>query len=616
MKVLLQQQQQQQQEMEKDTQGSDGRKGMLQGQDSNHGIHSTHNHVDSGDGVNVVNNDDGDSDEPHLGTSSTTASTATAVSSATSSVVGRRKRVRFNIPKKVSKRKSKKTASTTTTTTKKKRKTKSKSKAKAKTKHANDGAVDTGVSEDAEIGTTSASLEQEKAKHPLEPTSSSSSSISSKLAAASSVCTKRRKRRRKKDDTNSVASNDHANAMDRTDAEDENDNNKDDHDENSDNSDDDNDDDNFKKDRWCGMEEFLEMRKDAIAVMQEVRAGKCDKPLQSTSIKHPYQKCLERVYRWCLRSKEVDEDSSLFRDLVFWTTVGHARRGLERFVYEETLGQWRDETKTRVVNGVLFVQKKCQEQGMTVAQTERLLYVASEVQSRPSRQLSACTGRADRVAVDTELQLERAMEESKKRLEKNSQKAKTRGVTEPGGNNDSNDAAATALIDAGLKRKKKKRTGTSRHSKHRSGSKSCASVSGTTVSTDLDDNATAYTTGTGSASAPGRTSRTTTKKKKKRSGRSSSVSVASARTTSSISTRATTRTARSVPRARRRSSTSTEDPSDNETDNRPGTNPRKASMVSDSVAGAAPTRRSGSSKTRPSRRTKEREVVRPVGLTN
>lgn len=154
---------------------------------------------------------------------------------------------------------------------------------------------------------------------------------------------------------------------------------------------------------WCQEKEFIEMRKDAFQVLDQVREGSCDAAWEKKR-RYTYRSCLERVFRCCLRAKSLT--SGLRQDLGFWMSVGHSRRGLERFILDETLGKMRDEQRMRVLDGVLFVQDKCREEKLTQAQTERLLQTASEVNSKPARIFAQHMARADRVAVIAELQLQ------------------------------------------------------------------------------------------------------------------------------------------------------------------------------------------------------------------
>uniref|UniRef100_A0A7S1GP21 Uncharacterized protein n=1 Tax=Cyclophora tenuis TaxID=216820 RepID=A0A7S1GP21_CYCTE len=154
---------------------------------------------------------------------------------------------------------------------------------------------------------------------------------------------------------------------------------------------------------WCQQDEFLAMRQEALKVLEQVRNGSSDM-IWAKARKYTYKKCLEKSFRLCLKGKKVS--NTLQQDMGFWMSVGHTRRGLEKFILDDTLGSMRDEQRLRVQEGVLFVQDKCREQNMTAHQTERLLQAASELNSRPAQVFALHMGRADRIAVITEIHLE------------------------------------------------------------------------------------------------------------------------------------------------------------------------------------------------------------------
>lgn len=148
---------------------------------------------------------------------------------------------------------------------------------------------------------------------------------------------------------------------------------------------------------WWQRYELSELRSSAQEVVEAIEDG--GDFIWVNGGRKPYCKSIDKAFRSCVSKKELS--SSTRRDLEFWVSVGHSRRGLERHIVT-SFGEERQRRRADIVDGVLFVQYRCWEEGLNEEQTPKLLRAASERISLGSARFSAAMGAADAVAARTE----------------------------------------------------------------------------------------------------------------------------------------------------------------------------------------------------------------------
>jgi hypothetical protein len=140
---------------------------------------------------------------------------------------------------------------------------------------------------------------------------------------------------------------------------------------------------------WMNKEEWKSMRRSAQSVVDSVQQGD---GIWSEARRHSYIKTMSRVWRSCVRGKEISESTQ--KELRFWTSIGHSRRGLEKYSLSEVQGE-RTRRRRAHIEGIMFVQDQCFDNGLDEHQRGRLLRVASEKLSKATKKFALIMAEAD-----------------------------------------------------------------------------------------------------------------------------------------------------------------------------------------------------------------------------
>lgn len=144
---------------------------------------------------------------------------------------------------------------------------------------------------------------------------------------------------------------------------------------------------------WWQPTEFAAIKKSALNVTLLIKEGDTLFPRKKTT---SYIHTLTKVYTVALSGKAMS--APLLNDLAFWTSKGHSRRGLEKFVVDEVRVD-RMKRRQKLVAAVLFMQDKCYENKMTDDQCTRLMRLTSEKLSKPAACMAIIMGTADMLAI-------------------------------------------------------------------------------------------------------------------------------------------------------------------------------------------------------------------------
>ena len=155
-----------------------------------------------------------------------------------------------------------------------------------------------------------------------------------------------------------------------------------------------------RKDLWFQPDELNQMKRSAAKhagrIRGEIKRGK----IQGNEIPVSYEKVLLRIYRSCLEGQRhsfADQEK-----LEHWVSLGHARRGLERYVVD-VIAQERSERRFQLQRSIFFVQEKCRNQGLSEVQEAGLIRLASEKLSKPSVAFAKVLAEADAIAAGSNL---------------------------------------------------------------------------------------------------------------------------------------------------------------------------------------------------------------------
>jgi len=152
---------------------------------------------------------------------------------------------------------------------------------------------------------------------------------------------------------------------------------------------------------WWQQKEFSAIKRSAFETTEEIKYG--DESFADVIERRSYKETLKAVHRTShlqASQKLKKMDKSLAKDIEFWFTVGHARRGLEKFILEEIRAE-RERRRLKVITGVLFIQRQCYEIGMCQDQQDRLMRVTSERLTRAAQHLAQAYAKADAAAAQS-----------------------------------------------------------------------------------------------------------------------------------------------------------------------------------------------------------------------
>lgn len=144
---------------------------------------------------------------------------------------------------------------------------------------------------------------------------------------------------------------------------------------------------------WLNQEEWKQIRRSGQNVVDSVQKGDF---IWSEARRHSYIKTMTKLWRTCVKGKHISD--SMKEELIFWTSIGHSRRGLEKFSVTEVQEE-RQRRRREHIEGIMFVQDQCWDHEINVDQTARLLRVASEKLSQVATQFAAILADADASAV-------------------------------------------------------------------------------------------------------------------------------------------------------------------------------------------------------------------------
>jgi hypothetical protein len=149
----------------------------------------------------------------------------------------------------------------------------------------------------------------------------------------------------------------------------------------------------FDASLWLDEEEWIDIRKRGQSVIDSVQKGD---EIWSQARRHSYVATMSRVWALCRKGKELSP--ALKMELRFWTSIGHSRRGLERYILRKVQSE-RQQARRRHAEAILFVQAQCYSKHMNSASSGRLLRVSSEKFSRSGVKFAIALAEADADAV-------------------------------------------------------------------------------------------------------------------------------------------------------------------------------------------------------------------------
>jgi hypothetical protein len=155
--------------------------------------------------------------------------------------------------------------------------------------------------------------------------------------------------------------------------------------------------------QWMTREEWADIRRQGQVTINSILSGDT---IWSLARRHTYTNTMFRLWNCCLKGKEPT--SSLKRELRFWASIGHSRRGLEKYSLPK-LQEERQLRRYQHSSGVLFVQDQCYENKMDLETTNRLIRVASEKLSKTSALFARLMAAADAEAVEYDADEELAL---------------------------------------------------------------------------------------------------------------------------------------------------------------------------------------------------------------
>jgi hypothetical protein len=158
----------------------------------------------------------------------------------------------------------------------------------------------------------------------------------------------------------------------------------------------------FDKKLWLNKEECVDVRRQGQKVIDSIQTGDFS---MSQARKHSYIKTMTRVWKSCAKGKDLS--ASTKKELCFWTSLGHSRRGLEKFCLSDVQSA-RRKLRHEHREGVLFVQDQCWENEMDYGSSSRLLRVASEWLSKAALHYASTLAEADAYAVENDVKEEMA----------------------------------------------------------------------------------------------------------------------------------------------------------------------------------------------------------------
>jgi hypothetical protein len=148
---------------------------------------------------------------------------------------------------------------------------------------------------------------------------------------------------------------------------------------------------------WWTSHELNAIKKSCCQIAQFIKDS--DKLFYDAENRATYMQTLSKTLEAANESKDIS--ANLKRDLAYWTTVGHSRRGLEKFVSEE-FRQDRERRRLKALAAVLFVQKRSAEKIIDAEERAQLASRALEHFSHVSKMLARTLGEADAIAVQVE----------------------------------------------------------------------------------------------------------------------------------------------------------------------------------------------------------------------
>jgi len=125
-----------------------------------------------------------------------------------------------------------------------------------------------------------------------------------------------------------------------------------------------------------------------------------------------YCKTIEQIYRCVLSSSSKREISpSSQKNLEFWVSVGHSRRGLECHIVA-SVGKDRSRRKNNVIRRVLMAQERCIIERQSPEMACEFIRCASEKASQCSRRFAILMAEADQAAALREEAMRKAKQDT------------------------------------------------------------------------------------------------------------------------------------------------------------------------------------------------------------
>jgi len=150
---------------------------------------------------------------------------------------------------------------------------------------------------------------------------------------------------------------------------------------------------------WWSSSESDAIKESACSVADSITMDNDCIPTPAS--RRSYFRTMRKVVQFSMQDCDDELPESWKRDLVFWVSVGHARRGLERYILER-LDRFSRKRKQIVREAVFYVQETCLNRSIPHEQECDLIRAASESVSKTGKKYAFLMGTADEAAARME----------------------------------------------------------------------------------------------------------------------------------------------------------------------------------------------------------------------
>jgi hypothetical protein len=162
---------------------------------------------------------------------------------------------------------------------------------------------------------------------------------------------------------------------------------------------------------WWNQTEIKEIRENCWTVIKSVKK---EDDIWTQARKYSYIETLSRVWMSCYKGDEV----TIFmeQEICFWTTIGHSRRGLEKFTLSRVQAA-QLEIRKQHIQEILALQKIFRERKLSYEQSVHYMRFSCEENSRATIRFSQVLAKADAFAANND-DLDFSLFKSPQRIEK------------------------------------------------------------------------------------------------------------------------------------------------------------------------------------------------------